>query len=120
MAAKKKAKKKTEGFGAKKAFIAAHPKMPVGELLKLGKDKGITFSAAYVHNVRSLSRAGKKASKTSARSPEAIAKQKATIARKKRGTRRMEPTETESIGSLLQQAIEAMNEVRRRLSLLAL
>lgn len=51
--AKKKKRSKKSLLGSKRAFIEAHPTAGVTELVKLGEKNGVSFSAAYVYNVRS-------------------------------------------------------------------
>ncbi len=107
--------------GAKTAFIKANPDVPATELVEKGKKAGIPFTASYVYNVRGQGKKpGKK--KTGKRSAASIAKQKATLAKKKRGAARtpkerlQAQSSSESIGALLETIAMSALEIKRRLS----
>lgn len=101
----KKAKKQEARTGTKKAFVLAHPDVSPKELVALAKKQGLSITSAYAYTVRSANK-GTNGSKT-----------------RKPRTQRVEPQPSNgarSIGYLIDTAVSAIEEIKRRLSALSL
>lgn len=46
-------KKAKHAFGAKAAFVRAHPSTPAGELVQLAEQEGMSLTVGHVYNIRS-------------------------------------------------------------------
>lgn len=129
-----KSEKKPHGYKSK--FILANPDASPNELVKEAEKQGFYLSVAMVHAVRSKAKATKRKgngwAKGQKRSPEAVAKQRATLAAKKKAAARQpRPPKPNGAGNkshiegltvsqLLGVIAEASAEIERRLSQLTL
>jgi hypothetical protein len=46
-------RKAKPAFGAKAAFVRAHPSTPAGELVQLAEQEGLTLTVGHIYNIRS-------------------------------------------------------------------
>src|SRR5262245_33096253 len=46
-------RKAKHAFGAKAAFVRAHPSTPAGELVELAEQEGMTLTVGHIYNIRS-------------------------------------------------------------------
>lgn len=135
-----KSEKKPHGYKTK--FIMANPDASPADLVKEAEKQGFYLSAAMVHAVRSKAKVTKRKgngwAKGQKRSPESVAKQRETIAAKKKATARQPKAEARSrppkangagnsphiegltISQLLGVIAAASAEIERRLSQLTL
>lgn len=118
---RRRGEKKPKGF--KTRFVLANPDAPAEDLVKEAERQGFYLSRAMVHEIRSTSK--RKAS--GKRSPESVAKQRATIAAKKKADARSRPPKANApeiegltVSQLLAFIAAASSEIERRLSQLTL
>ena len=46
-------RKAKHAFGAKAAFVRAHPSTPAAELVQLAEQEGLTLTVGHIYNIRS-------------------------------------------------------------------
>lgn len=49
-------RKAKQPFGAKAAFVRAHPSLSASELIALAEQEGLTLTAGHIYNIRSKSK----------------------------------------------------------------
>jgi creatinine amidohydrolase/Fe(II)-dependent formamide hydrolase-like protein len=113
MAAKKLAK------GAKTEFIRANPDLTAQELVDKAKKHGITLTKHRVHVSRSHDKRSKKVGKPG-KKKRAYTKRADNGAAPVRAKKASVDHGTRSIGALLDEMIDGLEEIRRRLSQLSL